>query len=311
MSGRGRRRGGLWAGVILLVLGVFALQATLASASVQHQRKKETPYRVPVFEVPATNGYRVDVFWIAGRKGKPDKVGVLAWNLTSWTSYTASGQVSDRRVRASLGRFGKVDVSFERRGVRRVRPLCAEGIRSLVDGVWKGAVEFEGEEGFTQAINPELETEPLFHDPWECSTSEADYGTSPGVYLKVYSRYGETMVVQNVTGGPVRYEAFAENRIGRVEVGRMIEVFGPASGFHWSKDLKRATISPPAPFSGTATYRALGGRVTDWKGNLHVDFPGFAGYPLNLGPALTEIRHGDCHVYFPPSDEPHPPFGCE
>lgn len=91
----------------------------------------------------------------------------------------------------------------------------------------------------------------------------------------------------------------------------MVEVFGPPDGFHWSEDLKHATVSPPPPFSGTATYRALGSRVTHWEGNLHVDFPGFADYPLNLGPSLTEITHGDCHLYFPPADEPHPPFGCE
>lgn len=310
MSGRGRRRGAFWAGLVLLATGAFTSQAIPANASVRHHRK-ELPRSVPEFEVPATNGYRVEVFWIAGRKGASDKVGVFAWNATSSASYVGPGRVSDRRVRASLGRFGKVDVRFERQGVRRIRSLCDQGTNSYVDGVWKGTVEFEGEEGFTQAIDPELEVEPLFHDPWECSSGETGRGTGPGVYLNVYSRYGETVVVQNVPGGPVRYEAFAENRIGRMEVGRMVEVFGPADGFHWSKDLKRATISPPAPFLGTAAYRALGGRVTHWEGNLHVDFPGFADYPLNPGPSFTEMTHGDCHVYFPPSDELHPPLGCE
>lgn len=90
----------------------------------------------------------------------------------------------------------------------------------------------------------------------------------------------------------------------------MVEVMGPATGFRWSKNLKRATVTPASPFSGTATYRALGGRTTHWEGNLRVDFPGFPGYPLNLGPSLTEFIHGACHVYSPPSSDPHPPLGC-
>jgi hypothetical protein len=306
MSSQGGRQWGFWAYALLLAVSALILQPLPASASDGHRSKRDRPYLIPEFEVPATNGYRVEVFWIAGHHGKPDRVGVLAWNSISSTSYVGPGQVSQDRVRASLGKYGAVNVSFERQGVRRVRSLCGRGVDSFVAGVYKGTVEFEGDEGFTQAIDPELEAEPLFHDPWECSGVEVGYGAGPGVYLRVYSRYGETVVVQNAPGRPVRYEALAEGRSGQIEIGRMVEVIGPSSGFHWSQSLKRATVSPPPPFSGTATYRDLGGRVTHREGDLHVDFPGFRDYPLNPGPSLTEFTHGDCHVYLPPSNDPHP-----
>lgn len=191
-----------------------------------------------------------------------------------------------------------------------MRSLCGQGPDLLTTGTYEGRVEFEGEEGFTEAMAPDLEAEPLFHDPFECSAVETGHGEGPGVYLRVLSRYSTTVVVQNVPGGIVRYNAIADNRLGRIEIGRTVEVLGPSQGFRWNPSLRRASVTPPAPFTGTATYRALGGRITHWEGNLKVDFPGFAGYPLTPGPSLTEFTHGDCHVYFPPSAHPHPPFAC-
>lgn len=309
-----RRPGRGWSrfsvGATLLLLALAASQAVPAAASARPRHKRDEPYLLPEFEIPASNGYRALVFWIEGRRKGPDKVGVFAWNSTSSTTYVGPGQVSEDHVRAGLGPYGKVDVSFERHGVRRVTSLCGRGPQLYVDGVFRGVVEFEGDEGFTASIDPQLEAEPLFRDPWECSGSSGTVGGGPGSYLKVYSRYGETVVVQNVPGGPVRYEAFAEGKRGQIEIGRAVEVMGPASGFHWSENLKRAEVTPPPPFWGTATYRSLGGKITHWEGNLHVDFAGYADYPLNSGPSFTEFIHGNCHVFFPPSDEPHPPSTC-
>lgn len=306
----GRGRLGLSFGVVLLLSTLVVSPSANATAAGRHSHRPDRPYLLPEFEIPATNGYRAIVFWLTGRHGGPDKVGVFAWDATASTSYIGPGHVGAGRVRASLGPYGTIDVAFERHGVRRVASLCEQGAHQFVDGVYEGVVEFEGDEGFTTSIDPELEAEPLFHDPWECSGGASTFGGGPGVYLRVYSRYGETVVVQNVPGGSVRYQAFTAGRRGRIEIGRAAEVIGPASGFHWSPDLKRATVSPPPPFRGTATYRALGDKVTHWEGNLHVDFAGYADYPLNPGPSLTEFAHGDCHLYFPPETSPHPPFEC-
>ncbi|HWC49600.1 MAG TPA: hypothetical protein VG448_12020, partial [Solirubrobacterales bacterium] len=272
MSGRSR---GFW--IPFLTLCALVLGASPATGA-NHPRHPKTPYLVPEFEVPATNGYHVDVFAFEASRRDPARVGVSAWNETSATTYIAPGQVKDGRIRASLGRFGKVDVSFKRSGKQWMRLPCGRGASLFETGSYEGVIAFEGEEGFTQAIVPELEAEPLYRDPFVCVGVEEGYGGEPGVHLQVLSRYGTTVVVQNDPGGRVRYDAYAENRIGRIEIGRRIEVFGPSDGFHWSPNLKQATVTPPPPFSGTAIYRALGGRATHWRGNLKVDFPGFDDY---------------------------------
>jgi hypothetical protein len=84
-------------------------------------------------------------------------------------------------------------------------------------------------------------------------------------------------------------------KYGDTEVSRAVEVFGRAEAFGAGRNLDWATVSPPGPFSGTATYRHLGGRATRWRGNLKVDFAGYRGYPLTVGPSLTSFEHGECN----------------
>lgn len=101
-----------------LLVCAAVLWPSPAGASTQHHRERARPLLVPAFEVPGTNGYHLEVFGITGRRGEPDQVGVVAWSPTSSTSYVAPGRVSRGRFRASFGRFGRVDVSFRREGVR-------------------------------------------------------------------------------------------------------------------------------------------------------------------------------------------------
>jgi hypothetical protein len=55
--------------------------------------------------------------------------------------------------------------------------------------------------------------------------------------------------------------------------------------FRFDPELRSANLSPPAPFAGQATFHR-GASVADrWTGNLTVDLPGDADYPLT-GPGL-------------------------
>lgn len=110
-----RRKIPVWLAAI--ALGALSFSPTVAAAP-EHSAKRQQPYLPEAFEVPATNGYHVEVHGIPGTRGEHAKVDVFAWNETSATSYIGPGQVEDGRIRASLGRFGRVDVSFKRSGKR-------------------------------------------------------------------------------------------------------------------------------------------------------------------------------------------------
>lgn len=106
MCGRGRNRARSWPSVILLFLGVFVTQAVPASASARSHRK-ETPYLVPEFEVPASNGYRVEVYGIAGAYAR-------AWARSA-------GSMSGSRGRGFVG--------FARFAMRALVPLSTASSR--------------------------------------------------------------------------------------------------------------------------------------------------------------------------------------
>jgi hypothetical protein len=49
----------------------------------------------------------------------------------------------------------------------------------------------------------------------------------------------------------------------------------PASAFRYDPDLRTATLSPPAPFSGSATLaRSRNSVPPTWTGHLAIEFPG-------------------------------------
>ena len=100
--------------------------------------------------------------------------------------------------------------------------------------------------------------------------------------FNVLARWGTTSAVQNVPGGKVRVAAVVSNEVDGISISRLAEVMAPASAFAWAADLHRARLSPPAPFSGAATWVEPRGNKTDWKGDLTVDFLGFPRYPLML-----------------------------
>jgi hypothetical protein len=302
-----------WINVAAGLLAICAMLVPTAVASAKPKRQpnsRANPYTLPVFELPASNGYSIYVFGIPATKRAPGKVIVEAWNANTFTSYAATGRVSDGGMRGNLGRFGRVSVRFRRSGVKRLASLCGQGPEYFTAGSFEGRVRFEGEEGYTAVLDSQIEVEPLYRGPWECASSYSTAGAGRGVILQVLSRYGETQAVQNDPQSGARFMATAEARSGGVEIRRFAEVTGAPSSFEWDESLKWANAKPPPPFSGTATYRALGGRVTHWEGNLKVDFAGFPGYPLTPGPSYTAFDHGNCSPTAPVATQgTGPPLG--
>jgi hypothetical protein len=282
-----------------------------ASAKPPHRpNSKANPYTLHAFELPAGNGYTLGVFGVPAGRRSPAKVTVEAWNATTLTSYTASGRVSDRAMRASFGHFGAVDVRFRRSGVKRVGSRCGQGVEFFSAGTFEGSVSFVGEGGYTTALDDEVEVQPLYVSPWECAGSYSTRGAGRGVILQALSRYGETQIVQNDPDGRARFMASAGAHSDGVEIRRFAEVVGSPSSFNWEASLGSANASPPPPFSGSATYEDLGGRVTHWEGNLKVDFAGFPGYPLTPGPTYTAFDHGSCSPTLPAAEQGSgPPLG--
>jgi hypothetical protein len=80
-------------------------------------------------------------------------------------------------------------------------------------------------------------------------------------------------------GGPEEipsrlFVAGTSERVGALHIGRSVLVEGMPASFEALGDLSSATIGPPKPFSGTASFvRKIDGS-TEWSGTLSVALPG-------------------------------------
>ena len=80
------------------------------------------------------------------------------------------------------------------------------------------------------------------------------------------------------------FTAFAARNRGKVqEVALVLLLLQKGPTFlspEPSFPTRAATISPPAPFSGTGTFSREAGKAARWTGDLKVELPGFGDVPL-------------------------------
>jgi hypothetical protein len=81
------------------------------------------------------------------------------------------------------------------------------------------------------------------------------------------------------------FASTSESR-GQMRVSRAAFAQAPERTFTYAPGLSSATVSPPPPFEGTATFQRNPDHSTSWKGNLRVSLPGAPRLPLT-GPKFA------------------------
>jgi hypothetical protein len=88
--------------------------------------------------------------------------------------------------------------------------------------------------------------------------------------------------------GPALFLAVDERSEGSIAIVHHALVPGPASAFSFAASLDSAAVSPPAPFSGTGSFRVGPDGAKSWEGSLAASFPGAADVPL-AGPSFKPL----------------------
>jgi hypothetical protein len=274
----------------VLVLAGIALATTLETPSIAAAERPAPPDSdLAVFTVRASHGYEVTVF--ADRAF--EKVAVFASSAQSTAIYRVPATVTSKTVNAEIGSLGRIAVRAVPGDRKPVVIRSCDGKERLkfAPVAYKGVIEFHGEEGFTDV---EAERAPFDYRTFRefaCATEGGHPAGKflPGARLDVHrlpeSNELSLSATQLRRGAATEVWVQIDEGPEGLETTRATQVRTGPDALRFDSRLRSATLSPPAPFAGHATYRRGAPPSRRWTGDLTVDLPGDADYPLT-GPGL-------------------------
>jgi hypothetical protein len=208
--------------------------------------------------------------------------------------YSAPAQVTADRVTARFGSLGELDYHFAPKPNGRVECSGSERAEAVFDGTFA----FTGENGYVHVEASHIEGAlEIYPEPRSCTEKRLAGRVVP--YHPHYSDEGATMeaVAGSRAKGKIRevsayddggrgphkvflFATLAEEREG-MTVGRGVQLAAGSGAFRWNLERGTATLRPPAPFTGSATYTRRGHDGHGiWKGSLSM--PIFGGEEVDL-----------------------------
>lgn len=297
----------------MLSLTVMAVLAALVPAGAAAAEDVEDESFAGAFVVDASNGYKIIGIPFARANPEHGELALFVGRKGESAVYFTRGKVTPTSIEVDLGPVGRVDFTFVPSGrKKRARAGCEKnhGVEYEA-GSYVGSFEFHGEEEFTRAsvARTPFRIEPLL--AFGCAGSlrgESWGGDFPGARLQIRERRGsERLSVQLNKNGPAQrtlYEGSLDETRGKVQIHRGVRGLVGASAFDYARDVRTAQTSPPAPFSGAASFDR--GAPRPWRGNLMIDFPGRPGVPLVTPYSRASLVHARWDVEVVHYDRPNP-----
>lgn len=258
------------------------------------------------FELDADHGYRLAVMGrgdtVLVEVGRPGSLHQSSqrdrFASQSLTAYAARGTVTPRRIAASFGKFGRIDVRFRPKGKTVALPTrrrCRGGDHvTRQPGVFVGSIRFAGERSYVSVHahraagrvrsplrprclpgrsrpSPSVRGRPVAqpHGGFRASLAASSRQAVESTELYVFDNGRRTLSI-----------AFVEESLGRVAEFRLALAVSRPRVFTIDDALTLATLAPPSPFDGKGTYRAAPDGSKSWTGPLAVSFPGAPHWPL-------------------------------
>ena len=283
------------------------------------------------FEVRATDGYWVTVTALR-RGGGPVKVSVDAAEERgkageTSVEYTVDGRLTkDGGIKAKLRGLGRIDVGFEQRSAEKsvfTGPACTNPVGLVRKGTYRGTIVFRGEGGYTKTRHGSAEGKIREARRHVC-TEEAragmtgTEGTPDNLSLYAVGRNGTGKTSFTAVGPPASLPSVTSSGLPTVMfVGeylterRGIQIYAYIVRDTGSQYFlvprtsggvpPEATVRPPAPFSGEATFRLDTPTSASWTGDMALAVPGIGEVPLAGPGTWANICEGTtCSETLPP-----------
>jgi hypothetical protein len=279
-------------GAFLTLFCVVALVAGPATASSSSRSSATTEGSLPIpsaFRLPASNGYMLYVVVVPPHSGRPSSLLIFASTKGKGVFYLAPATVTETSMQADLGELGEISVTFHPTD-QPTSFLCGKRTIRFDSGQYEGKIDFHGEEGYTSVEATAVPGNIDYFASRGCGKSYFDGGSSghprgATLYVRNPALGPELSVGKRRPGAAARIFAWAREYNNGISIQRFAGMRMPGADFRYDRHLRTATVSPPAPFAGSAHFD-LGKKAGQrWSGDLTVDLPGRAGTPLT-GPTL-------------------------
>lgn len=207
-------------------------------------------------------------------------------------SYQVKGELSPSGLVAKFGELGEVSVTFSpTKTISSQQPPkgCKDEARTDREGIFSGTIKLIGEREYVRLDATEAKGEMEVTPHWHCgprgdksvvppppmvthraSTEKEDVAT-----LKASSRRSRGGFSAGAIRGPKghNYTFFAgglsENRES-MKIFRLAALSAPASTFLFNHAKGTASVHPPWPFSGSASFKRRRKSPSAWSGSLKV-----------------------------------------
>jgi hypothetical protein len=270
------RRALVLAGVILAVLLAGVPAASAAAA----------PIREAKFELHE-DGFLV----VVKTEGSEEKLTLTLDRHGEVAFYELPAELTDDSVKARFGQFGELDYTFT--PARRAGP-CGE----LANGTFEGTFDFTGQNEYVKFEVPRARGTLLgtakkgckggrtAAAPRRAATEAKREAAADEAFLIGHStppwpvKSLFVMEVEEKHRHRVLFDALQDEKVEGMLVARGAEAVGPRGDFTWNLKAGTAHIDPPAPFTGSATYKRHPRGHAVWRGSLTA--PVLGGEPISL-----------------------------
>lgn len=277
----------------LVLAGVLLASLPLAAPSLAEGAGREVE-RELAFGLKA-EGFTVNVL-VSNNDGEVSATTIIDRG-SQVAYYTTPAKVTAERVTARFGGLGALDYRF---APKRNGRIDCDGAEEG-EAVFEGTFDFIGENGYVHVEADRAEgTYRVYPEPKSCTRKRlARLARRAVPYHPSYSDKGATlqatarsraqrtvreiMVFDDGQHGQHEVALFAtlgEAREG-MSVARGVQLTAGSAAFRWNLEKGAATLRPPAPFTGSATFTRHGhdGQGT-WTGSLVM--PILGGEPVEM-----------------------------
>ena len=278
----------VWAAALLVPAGVGAVDSDL-----------KFTYS---FKLDGSNDYEIVALAANQRADGKGRIVFFVGRGHEGAIYAAPAQLTATSLEADLGELGSVSLQVTPTGSTRELIPCGEDKEAVsYEPVrYSGSVEFHGEEGYTEASSAAPQEFTSFFSKLVCAgrgTSEVGGDRASGAKLRLRSKSGAYRLrLQANKNRPSKrswFEVEVNEKRGPISILRSTSRWLRSSAFQYDPLLDTATLQPPAPFSGRATFHRGLALPRQWTGNLTVDLPGRSDVPLT-GPGIQATLYPAC-----------------